>query len=271
MKVSKNGLNWKNKTKAYSEQQDTEEDKAIRLHVYLAHAGVASRRTAEGFITAGRVSVNGRTVSVLGTKVVPDDVVCLDGKPIRIETCSWYLVLNKPPGYICSSYDPEGRPLALELLPPDIQERLYNVGRLDYRSSGLIIFTNDGDFAAQVSHPSAGIEKEYVVEASGIIPDTVPEEFSKGVLIDGIVYRAEEIEKLGRKSLRVVLIEGKNREIRRVFSYFHLHPVKLCRVRIGPVHVGTLAEGTSRSLTVQEREKLVNLRIKEGMQDGNCH
>jgi 23S rRNA pseudouridine2605 synthase len=118
--------------------------------------------------------------------------------------------------------------------------RLYNVGRLDYRSSGLIIFTNDGAFAARLGHPSSEIEKENLVDSTVPIQDRMIEEFSRGLLIDGILYRARQIERTGKKSLRVVLIEGKNREIRRVFSHFHLHPEKLVRVRIGPVCLGSL-------------------------------
>jgi 23S rRNA pseudouridine2605 synthase len=129
----------------------------LRLQVYLSHAGVASRRAAEKLITDGRVSVNGAAVSVLGNKVDAADKVCLDGIPVVIEGSFQYLVLNKPSEYICSSFDPQGRRLAKDLLPAHIKERLYNVGRLDYRSSGLIIFTNDGDFAAKVSHPSSNI------------------------------------------------------------------------------------------------------------------
>jgi 23S rRNA pseudouridine2605 synthase len=177
-------------------------------------------------------------------------------------------VLNKPPEYICSSFDPEGRPLAKNLLPVAIRERLYNVGRLDYRSCGLIMFTNDGDFAAKVSHPSAEIEKEYVVEASGIIPDAVPEAFVEGAMIDGVLYRAKGIERLGRKSLRIVLIEGKNREIRRVFSHFHLHPLRLQRTRIGPVALEHLEEGISRPLAQKELDGLSGVHIG-GEKNGN--
>jgi 23S rRNA pseudouridine2605 synthase len=140
----------------------------------------------------------------------------------------------------------------LELLPADIRERLYSVGRLDLRSSGLILFTNDGDFAARVSHPSAGLEKEYLVEASGPIPDSVVRAFTGGLVVEGERYQAREIERTGPRHLRICLVEGKNREIRRVFSHFHLHPVKLHRVRIGPVRLGTLEEGASRSLNETE-------------------
>jgi 23S rRNA pseudouridine2605 synthase len=130
------------------------------------------------------------------------------------------------------------------------------VGRLDYRSSGLIIFTNDGDFAAKISHPSAEIEKEYLVEATGPIPDTMIAEFEKGLEIEGVFYRSAEIERLGRKAIRVVLIEGKNREIRRVFSHFRLHASKLHRIRIGPVVLGGLGGGESRPLTGEELREL---------------
>ena len=229
----------------------------FRLQVYLAHAGVASRRAAEKLIAEGRVTVNGRVVNVPGEKVLLSDEVRFDGKAVKPETRFHYIVLNKPPLYITSSSDPQGRALALDLLPP-CPERLYSVGRLDYRSCGLIIFTNDGAFTARVSHPSAEVEKEYLVESTVPIPQEAVDEFSAGVLVEGVLYRAKEIEKTGRKSLRVVLVEGKNREIRRVFSHFRLHPEKLQRIRIGPLLLGDLKEGESRPLTIQELSCLMN-------------
>ena len=230
--------------------------KNIRLQVFLSHAGVASRRAAEEIIARGRVSVNGVTITAQGTKVEDGDIVLLDGKPVQPESRLLYIALNKPPGYICSSYDPQGRPLALSLLPA-AKERLYNVGRLDFLSCGLIFFTNDGNFASRLSHPGSGLEKEYAVEASGIIPDSVIDAFNSGVMVEGEFYKAKSAEKTGRKSLRIILIEGKNREIRRVFSYFHLHPVLLKRIRIGSVLLGNLAEGSSRPLTEKELLELV--------------
>jgi 23S rRNA pseudouridine2605 synthase len=221
----------------------------MRLQVYLAHAGVASRRAAEKLIRTGRVSVNGSVVSLVGAKVLPRDEVCIDGVAVRLERRRYHLALHKPEGYLCSAADPQGRLLALDLLPGEITERLYTVGRLDYRSSGLILVTNDGVFAAQVGHPSAGIPKEYLVETSGFIPPRVAEEFLRGLVVEGVRYRAEAIERLGKKALRILLIEGKNREIRRVLSHFHLHPVRLCRIRIGPVCLGDLKPGESRPLT----------------------
>jgi 23S rRNA pseudouridine2605 synthase len=231
------------------------EDAGLRLQVYLAHAGVSSRRAAEGIIASGRVSVNGKVISAQGSKVFPGDTVLLDGKPLRTESRLRYLALNKPAGYMCSSSDPEGRPLALDLLPP-VAERLYNVGRLDYLSCGLLFFTNDGDFAARLGHPGSGLEKEYLVDATGVIPDEAVAAFVNGITIEGVRYQAVAAEKTGRKSIRVVLVEGKNREIRRVFSHFHLHPARLCRIRVGPVLLGDLPEGASRPLTEREREEL---------------
>jgi 23S rRNA pseudouridine2605 synthase len=231
-------------------------EKGRRLQVYLAHAGIASRRAAEGIIGEGRVAVNGEIVTALGTKVFSGDAVLLDGKPVIAESAMHYIALNKPAGYICSAADPQGRPLALDLLPAGIRERLYNVGRLDFLSSGLIFFTNDGDFAARLSHPSSGLEKEYIVEAAGPVPEELAGLFTQGIEIEGVRYRAKKAEKTGRKTLRVVLVEGKNREIRRVFSHFHLHPVRLCRVRIGPVLLGALPEGESRPLPETELKEL---------------
>jgi 23S rRNA pseudouridine2605 synthase len=202
------------------------------------------------------VAVNGQIVTTLGTKVLPEDEISVDGRKLQAETTLHYLALNKPPEYLCSSHDPQGRRLALELLPQDIQERLYSVGRLDYLSSGLIFFTNDGDFTARLSHPSSQIEKEYLVESTGLIHDEVLEAFLAGVSVEEIWYKAKSITKLDKRTLKIVLIEGKNREIRRVFSHFHLHPKRLVRIRIGPVLLGDLGEGSARPLSAEELQAL---------------
>ncbi|MDR2518272.1 MAG: rRNA pseudouridine synthase [Spirochaetaceae bacterium] len=234
--------------------------KAMRVQVYLARAGAASRRAAETLIAQGRVSVNGITVTALGTKAAPGDRVCLDGLPLALETRFRYLALHKPPEYLCSAADPQGRALALDLLPKDIPERLYSVGRLDYRSSGLIIYTNDGGFAAKAGHPSSGIVKEYTVETSGPIPQEALDSFARGMVIEGVSYKAQAAEPLGKNKARIMLVEGKNREIRRVLSYFHLHPVRLCRMRIGPVSLGGLKAGGSRPLAKEEVAFFKSLR-----------
>ncbi|MDR2481553.1 MAG: rRNA pseudouridine synthase [Spirochaetaceae bacterium] len=232
----------------------------IRLHVYLAHAGVASRRECEKIIAAGRVSVNGTIITTLGSKVCVEDFVCVDGKAVTPEKHFHYIVMNKPPFYLCSQRDPLNRPLARDLLPSKITERLYSAGRLDFRSSGLIIWTNDGEFAVSLTHPSCGIEKEYIVETSQIIPEELLHAFFEGITIENIFYRCIKIEKITGKSVRITLVEGKNREIRRVFSYFHLHPTVLRRIRIGCVLLDGLTEGKTRSLSPEQ----INSLMKRG-------
>jgi 23S rRNA pseudouridine2605 synthase len=227
-----------------------------RLQSFIAHAGICSRRAAEKLILEGRVRVNGALVTKLGTKVGAADQVLVDGIPIHAETELHYLAMNKPPGYISSMSDPEGRPLASRLLPAALPERLYNIGRLDFLSSGLLLWTNDGAFAAAAGHPRSRIEKEYLVEATGIIPDEAAIRFSEGIEIEGETYKALGVERVNAKTLLVTLIEGKNREIRRVFSFFHLHPRILRRIRIGPVRLGSLNEGQTRPLTREEIEDL---------------
>ena len=237
----------------------------LRLQVFLAHAGIASRRASETLILAGRVTVNGLPIAELGTKVQDGDNVCLDGKPVLLEQRLHYLALNKPPLYLCSSRDPQGRQLALELLPKTISERLYSVGRLDYLSSGLIFFTNDGNFAARLGHPGTNMEKEYLVESTVPIQDKAVEEFLAGITIAGENYQALQIKRLGRKSIRIVLVEGKNREIRKVFSQFHLHPSLIRRIRIGNIELGDLPEGQCRILSAHEINELY------GGKCGYCH
>jgi 23S rRNA pseudouridine2605 synthase len=228
-----------------------------RLQAYLARAGVASRRACEKIIACGRVSLNGEIVTRPGVKAFPGDRVLLDGGEITLETTLHYLAMNKPALYLCSNKDPENRPLARFLLPPALGERLYTVGRLDYRSCGLLLWTNDGPFAAALAHPSSGVEKEYLVETTTPVPGALLEAFLAGVVVEGVEYRCLEIEKISRKAVRVTLIEGKNREIRRVFSHFHLSPSHLCRVRIGALRLDGLAEGKTRPLTPQELSALL--------------
>lgn len=245
-----------------------EREGPIRLQAYLARCGVASRRASEQLILDGRVKLNGETVRELGTKTRPGDRVELDGKLLEPESRKLYIALHKPEGYICSASDPQGRPLARSLLPAAVTERVYNVGRLDLRSSGLILFTNDGDFAAVVGHPSAEIEKEYLVESTVPIPDRLLEDFRSGIEVEGVRYQCAEVERTGKKSIRIVLVEGKNREIRRVFTAFRLHARRLHRVRIGPVTLGRLEEGASRPLTDREIEALL-AAAKGATRDGS--
>ncbi len=237
---------------------------AVRLHVWLARAGVASRRAAEKLILAGRVRVNGVLVTELGTKVAWGDEVSLDGQRLALEEAKRYIVLNKPAGLLSAMADTEGRPLAVDLLREKVRERVYNVGRLDQWSSGLLLFTNDGEFAAALSHPSSGIEKEYEVRTDLDIPADLLAAFERGMVVDGIRYRARRAQSTGPRSARIVLIEGKNREIRRVLESAGLRALMLRRVRIGPLSLGDLAEGEFRELKPGEVAALSALARRKG-------
>lgn len=233
--------------------------KVERLQAYLAHCGLASRRASEKIILEGRVSVNGIVITELGTKVTDSDDVRVDGKSVSPEKDKRYILLNKPLGYVCSQSDEKGRPVAVDLLKEVYKERLYNVGRLDMFSHGAIIFTNDGDFAARLSHPSAEIEKEYIVESSLPLPRFLAHDFEKGIRVDGVFYKAKLAEELNSHRMRVVLVEGKNREIRRVFENAGMSIRNLCRVRIGNVELGSLEPGQFRELTDAEIKELLKL------------
>ena len=239
-------------------QDNIEKKEEIRLQVYLSHCGVASRRTCEAIILSGRVSVNGSKVDRLGTKVKLNDEVCLDGKPIKLENEKRYVLLNKPAGYVCSSSDEKGRLEAYSLIKNNYKERLYNVGRLDMMSSGALLFTNDGEACAYLEHPSSQIEKEYVVEAIFPFNNDVLEAFMKGIRIDGVFYKAKDVSRLGKCKLRIILIEGKNREIRNVLKFFEIKIKTLTRVRIGNVRLGSLMEGDSRELSPLEIRTLLS-------------
>ena len=235
------------------------ENKEVRLQVYLAHSGVASRRACEQIILDGRVSVNGQVVTSMGTKVSEKDEVTVDGKKIFLEEKKRYVLLNKPAGFVCSSSDEKGRSVAADLLKEKYRERLYNVGRLDMYSKGLIIFTNDGDFAAKLSHPSSQLEKEYIVETSQNIPEDFPEKFQKGIRVDDVFYKCKKCTILKQRKLSIVLIEGKNREIRNVLESQNIGTKSLVRVRIGCVNIDELKPGESRDLTDFEIKGLLKL------------
>lgn len=229
----------------------------IRLQVYLARCGVASRRASENLILNGRVSVDDKIITELGTKVSGKEKICLDGKQIFPEAEKRYILLNKPEGYVCSLADEKDRPIAASLLKDTYTERLYNIGRLDMLSGGAILFTNDGDFSAKVEHPSSEIEKEYEVITVFEYPDEILQKFLRGVRIEGVFYKALSAERISKNKMRIVLIEGKNREIRRVLKFFNIKIKKLTRVRIGCVHLSDLPSGKHRPLTPEEIKGLL--------------
>lgn len=245
----------------------TPKESTERLQRRIARAGVCSRRAAENLIADGRVRVNGTIVSEQGRRVASTDRISVDGREIDTAAEPVYLLLHKPTHVVSTSHDPEGRRTAVELVSrawPSMhgsrdrsaKPRLFSVGRLDYLSSGAMLFTNDGDFAHLISHPSSQVEKEYVVSSPEPIPDRVVEAFTAGITIDEVHYRARHVERSGDRRLRLILIEGKNREIRRVFAALGVPLAGILRTRIGPVAIGDLPEGSVRLLSTAERQSL---------------
>ncbi|MFB3924535.1 MAG: pseudouridine synthase [Syntrophales bacterium] len=232
-----------------------------RLHKIMAAAGIASRRAAEEMIRQGRVSVNNAIIKEMGVKADPaEDEIRVDGKLISIEIQKIYLMLNKPPGYVTTLRDPEGRRIITDLLR-DISERVYPVGRLDYDSEGLILLTNDGDFAQKVQHPRFNVPKTYLVKIKGNLSKKEILAIQKGIdLEDGRFSPLEiEVERINRKScwVRMVIHEGRNRVIRRLFEAMG-HPVtRLVRVAIGELSLGSLKVGEFRYLKRKEIHKLM--------------
>ncbi len=234
---------------------DDKED-LLRLQVYLARCGVGSRRKCEEYISEGRVTVNGKAVLTPGVKVGADDEVCYNGRPVHPEKEFVYIALHKPSGFICSNEDREGRPLAISLLADASNRRLYNVGRLDYMTSGLIFFTNDGDFSKLMTHPSSHVEKEYIVTTKKEIPKELMEQFKKGISVQGEYFRLKHYTFKGSRTVSIVLEEGKNKELRKVFLSRNITLKSIHRIRIGNVKLTGLAPGHFRKLTAKEIDQL---------------
>ena len=236
-----------------------------RLNKYLAHAGLGSRRHCESLILAGRVSVSGRVVKDLATRVAPEQEVKVDGEPIAAEQFVYWLV-NKPRGYLCTNHDPSGRPLAIDLVP-QINQRVYTVGRLDEDSEGLLLLTNDGDLAHKLMHPRFGVEKTYLVLVAG---NPAPEDIQKllkGVYLSEGQVKARSVKRLRKQGnstwLRIVLAEGKNREIRRMLAKLNHKVLRLKRIAIGAVEIDNLAPKKSRPLRPVEIKGLRRLAARQ--------
>lgn len=250
-----------------------------RLQKILAHAGIASRRKCEELILQKRVRVNGKIVSELGTKVDPArDKIEVDGKPIRLEQ-PIYIVLHKPKGYLSDVDEAGGKKLAIDLV--SARERLYAAGRLDMNSEGLLLLTNDGDLAHRITHPRYEHEKEYLALVEGDPTEETLTRMRKGIVYEGVLLRADSVKKvrhlgeIGRRHhwsdarpgecwLRIVLHEGRKREIRHLCGVLG-HPVRrLIRTRIGPIALGALPVGRWRTLTPSELKALKNqLRMQK--------
>lgn len=232
----------------------------MRLNKFLSSCGVASRRKCDDIILSGAVSVNGKTVNELGTIInEKKDKITVGGKVVKLPSSFVYIKLNKPKGYACTASDEKGRKTIYELV--DCEERLFSIGRLDYDTEGLIILTNDGDFANQVAHPRYSMEKEYRVTVEGEIKESELAVMRKGVVVEGERMPSAKVEWLSFENnftkLSVVIDEGQNRQVRRMFDAIGKTIKLLKRVRIGGVRLGGLPRGQYKDLTEDELNLLV--------------
>lgn len=233
-----------------------------RLQKFMAEAGVASRRACEEMIRQGRVTVNGETAS-LGRSVEPEqDRVELDGKPVQKEQRRTVILLYKPRGVVSTSSDPEGRRTVQDYFR-EIPERLYNVGRLDLNSEGLLLMTNDGALANRLTHPRYGVEKTYYAVCDGRLTASEAARLTNGVeLEDGMTAPARvdavRTTQCGDTSFLITIHEGRNRQIRRMLEAVGHRTLRLKRERFGPLSLGTLAPGEWRKLSDEEIKKLEN-------------
>jgi len=227
-----------------------------RLQKILSQAGIASRRASEKLMLEGRVTVNGATITELGTKADPShDDIRVDGARIRTPEHHRYILLNKPRGYVTTRSDPHKRRTVLDLLH-GVREYIYPVGRLDYDSEGLLILTNDGDLAARLTHPRHGVARVYEARVLGDPDAHDISRLSKGVSIEGRRTEPAEVVALGPGRLRITVREGRNRQVRKMCDAIG-HPVdELRRVAIGPIRDAKLKSGQWRDLTPEEIQRL---------------
>lgn len=232
----------------------------MRLNKFLSNSGVASRRKCDDLISQGKVRVNGKTVTEFGTIInEKKDKVEVEGKAVCLPSSFVYIKLNKPKGYACTANDEKGRKTIYELVK--CEERLFSVGRLDYDTEGLIILTNDGDFANKIAHPKYAIEKEYKVNIEGEIKESELAVMRKGAVVEGEKMPSAKVKFLsyenGITKLSVVIDEGQNRQVRRMFEAIGKDIKQLKRIRIGGVKLGGIKRGDYRDLTPEELDMLV--------------
>lgn len=229
----------------------------MRIARFLAQCGVAARRKAEEIVAAGRVRVNGEVATDLGRRVDPArDVVDVDGQRLRLEQKHFTFIVNKPQGYLVSRGDPEGRRTVYDLLPPDLRDlgaRLVYAGRLDYTSEGMLVMTTDGELANRLVHPSTHVEKEYIVHLDRGLTNVELRRLREGVPLDGEVTLPCDVRE-GRHpgEYVIVLVEGRNRQIRRMIESVGAKVAALKRVRIGALELGNLREGYWKELSARE-------------------
>jgi 23S rRNA pseudouridine2605 synthase len=253
--------------KSMTEKEPEEQLPGERLSRYLAHAGIASRRHAEVLIAAGRVRVNDTVITAQGVRIDPlNDRISVDGKIVQATTEHVYLLINKPAGYVSTAQDPQGRPTVLDLLPPEVRSlRVYPVGRLDIDTEGLLLLTNDGDFALRLAHPRYATDKYYEALVKGYPSPSTIAALRAGVLFtedDGTQHKSAPAQaRILRRSgadawLSLIIHEGRKRQVRRMLMAVG-HPVlRLLRVGVGSLRLGGLAPGKWRHLTVEEVEEM---------------
>ncbi len=227
----------------------------MRLNKFLSSCGIASRRKCDEIISQGRVIVNGKVADSLGLSIDENkDRVEVDGKVLCLPKEFVYLKLNKPKGYACTASDERGRKTIFDLIKSDV--RLFNVGRLDYDTEGLLIVTNDGDFANKIMHPSFAIEKEYIVTIEGEIKESELAVLRKGVVVNGERMPSARVKFVSTDGkftkLSVVIDEGQNHQVRRMFEAIGRDIKLLKRIRIGKIRLGGLYRGMTKPLTRQE-------------------
>ncbi len=227
-----------------------------RLQKILSQAGVTSRRAAESLITSGKVAVNGVTVDILGSKADSAvDLITVDGKPITVPDKKIYILLNKPSGYVTTMNDPDNRPIVSDLLK-DIKVRLFPVGRLDFNTEGLLLLTNDGEWANRLAHPSHEVVKEYLVKVRGLITPEILRILSTGIkLDDGMTAPAKvSVVRVHEKNswLSIAIHEGRYRQVRRMCEAVGLLVARLTRTSYGTVSIGNLKAGEYRHLLPEE-------------------
>lgn len=233
----------------------------MRLQAFMAKCGVASRRGSEELIAQGRVMVNNKTVREMGVKIEESDIVQVDGETIELSGKLYYIALNKPKGYVCTNYDPNEDKYARDLIAMRDNNLLFNVGRLDKESNGLILFTNDGEFANAMMHPRYEVEKEYLVKLNRPIEFDDLNKALDGIYIDlPTPYKIRRYDLVPRTKtyIKVTLTEGKNREIRKIFNYLDYDVKSLTRIRIGCVELGDLEVGEWRNLKKEEIDGLLS-------------
>lgn len=234
----------------------------MRLNKFMAACGVASRRKCDEIIAEKRVKINGNTVTKLGVDVGKLDTVTLDDKPIFVDENFVYLMLNKPVGFITSVSDPQGRKTVMQLLPK-LESRVFPVGRLDYDTSGLLLFTNDGDLAQKLMHPKNEFGKTYIATVNGCVTKSDLQKLRNGVDIGNFVTSRASAEILncqkGKTEVKLTIHEGKNRQVRRMFESLGKKVEKLQRVFLGKLGLYGLPVGKVRKLTKDEINYLQNL------------